>query len=65
MSMLGYHATLTPNGEGGFVVSFKDVPEALTEIWSMDEFEATAKDCLITAIDFYIEDHRLFPLPTR
>lgn len=63
MSDKAYKATVVPNGEGGFIVSFKDIPEALTEISSMDEFQAVAKDCLITAIDFYIEDHRVFPLP--
>ena len=59
MANRGYKASLKPNGESGYIVTFKDVPEAITEIWSMDEFEKTATDCLITAIDFYIEEHFL------
>lgn len=65
MANRGYKVSLKPNGESGYIVTFKDVPEAITEIWSMDEFEKTATDCLITAIDFYIEDRRKFPLPVE
>ncbi len=65
MANRGYKASLKPNGVGGYIVTFKDVPEAITEIWSMDEFEKTATDCLITAIDFYIEDRKTFPLPVE
>lgn len=60
-----YPATLTPNGEGGFTVAFRDMPEALTEIHSMDELEETASDCLATAVEFYIEDRKPFPLPSK
>lgn len=60
-----YPAILTPNGEGGFIVTFPDVPEAITEIWDKSELEETATDCLVTAVDFYIEDHRIFPSPSK
>ena len=60
-----YPAVLTPNGEGGFSVTFPDVPEAITEIWNKEELKETATDCLVTAVDFYIEDHRLFPAPSK
>ena len=60
-----YPATLTPNGEGGYIVTFRDVPEAITEIWDKNELKETATDCLVTADDFYIEDHRLFPAPSK
>lgn len=60
-----YPATLTPNGEGGYIVTFRDVPEAITEIWDKNELKETATDCLVTAVDFYIEDHRLFPTPSK
>ena len=60
-----YPATLTPNGEGGYIVTFRDVPEAITEIWDRNELKETATDCLVTAVDFYIEDHRLFPAPSK
>ena len=60
-----YPATLTPNGEGGYIVTFRDVPEAITEICDKNELKETATDCLVTAVDFYIEDHRLFPAPSK
>lgn len=60
-----YPATLSPNGEGGYIVTFRDVPEAITEIWDKNELKETATDCLVTAVDFYIEDHRLFPAPSK
>lgn len=60
-----YPATLTPNGKGGYIVTFRDVPEAITEIWDKNELKETATDCLVTAVDFYIEDHRLFPAPSK
>uniref|UniRef100_UPI00402AD8D3 type II toxin-antitoxin system HicB family antitoxin n=1 Tax=Succinivibrio sp. TaxID=2053619 RepID=UPI00402AD8D3 len=63
MANRGYKASLKSNGEGGYIVTFKGIPEAITEIWSMEEFQKTATDCLITAIDFYIEDRKTFPLP--
>lgn len=65
MFLRDYPAELTPNGKGGFVVTFPDVPEAITEIMDESELEETATDCLVTAVDFYIEDHRPFPAPSK
>ena len=65
MFLRDYPAELTPNGEGVFVVTFPDVPEAITEIMDESELEETATDCLVTAVDFYIEDHRPFPSPSK
>ena len=31
----------------------------------MHLLKETATDCLVTAVDFYIEDHRLFPAPSK
>lgn len=59
-----YPAMLESNDEGGFIVSFRDVPEALTEAPNREEALDLAKDALITAIDFYIEDRRSFPEPS-
>lgn len=54
-----YPATLTPNGEGGFIVSFRDVPEAITEIWSMEELQDTAVDALVTVLEMTIWQKKL------
>lgn len=65
MSTLEFPVTLTPDlDSGGFVVTFADVPEAITQ--GDDEAEALdmAKDALITSMDFYFEDHRRVPAPS-
>ena len=44
------------NGAGGWVVSFPDVPEALTEGDSQEEIAANAADALETALLGYMKD---------
>lgn len=61
----GYPVRFEPNGEGGLCGTFRDVPEALTEVWPDEDKKAVALDALITAIDFYIEDQRKFPKPSK
>jgi antitoxin HicB len=60
-----YPAVLTEDPSGGFVVSFRDIPEALTQ--GEDEKEALemAEDALINALDFYFDDQRPVPLPSK
>jgi antitoxin HicB len=60
-----YPAVLTGDPAGGFVVSFRDIPEALTQ--GEDEKEALemAEDALINALDFYFDDQRPVPLPSK
>ncbi|MCC2972201.1 type II toxin-antitoxin system HicB family antitoxin [Massilia sp. IC2-476] len=60
-----YPATFTPADEGGFVIKFRDIPEALTQ--GDDEAEALlmARDALTTSIDFYFEDQRKVPPPSK
>jgi antitoxin HicB len=43
------------------VVSFPDVPGALTQVDPGEDFEATVRDCLVAALGGYVE-HRL-PAP--
>jgi antitoxin HicB len=61
--MFTYPVTLTRD-DGGFVVSFPDVPEAITE--GDDEAEALlhAVDALETAFMAYIADRRDIPDPS-
>ncbi|ENG9095909.1 type II toxin-antitoxin system HicB family antitoxin [Escherichia coli] len=59
-----YPVTLTPAPEGGYVVSFVDIPEALTQGETVAEAMEAAKDALLTAFDFYFEDNELIPLPS-
>jgi predicted RNase H-like HicB family nuclease len=52
--MLAYAATLTPDEEdGGFVVTFRDVPEAITQGGTLDEALHNAADALTVALEFY------------
>ena len=59
-----FPARVEPNDEGGFIISFRDIPEALTEATSEENVDRMAADALITAMDFYFEDHRAVPLPS-
>jgi len=60
-----YPATFTPAEEGGFVVTFRDIPEAITQGDDQAEAHKEAQDALVTAMDFYFEDKRPVPLPSK
>jgi antitoxin HicB len=62
--MLRYPALFEPDGSG-FVVSFRDIPEALTQGETLGEARAMAADALLTAMDFYFEDRRPVPSPSK
>ena len=61
--MLSYPARIVRDGEG-FMVSFPDIPEALTGAATREEAIAMACDALTTAMDFYFEDRRAVPVPS-
>jgi antitoxin HicB len=61
--MLIYPARIARDGDG-FVVSFPDIPEALTGARTRDEALDLAHDALVTAMDFYFEDRRPVPVPS-
>lgn len=61
--MLVYPARLDKKG-AGYVVSFRDIPEALTEGSSREEAMDMAADALATAMDFYFEDRKQVPMPS-
>lgn len=56
-----YPAHFEPADEGGFVVTFRDIPEAITQGDTLEEATAAAQDALVTAMDFYFEDGRPIP----
>ena len=49
----------------GYVVSFPDIPEALTSGKSRKKAIEMARDALETAIEFYFEDNRMVPTPSK
>jgi antitoxin HicB len=64
--MFMYPVTLTPDeADGGFVVTFVDIPEAITQGDTEAEALAAAKDALESALDFYFEDKRVVPSPSK
>lgn len=65
MKKFCYPAKFESNGEGGFIGTFRDIPEAITEVYPEENFVDVARDALISAIDFYIEDGRKLPEPSR
>lgn len=58
-----YPAKLTPE-DGGYVVTFRDIPEAITQGDSREEAIGMAADALATAMEFYFEDRRQVPAPS-
>ena len=64
--MFKYPVTLTRDKkDGGFVVTFKDVPEAITQGDTVPQALAAAKEALESAMDFYFEDKRAVPAPSK
>ncbi|AUH00876.1 type II toxin-antitoxin system HicB family antitoxin [Prodigiosinella confusarubida] len=57
-----YPVNLEPD-TGGYVVSFPDVPEALTQGNTKEEALAMALGALVTSFEFYFEDNQRVPLP--
>ena len=61
--MLSYPARISRDGDG-FMVSFPDIPEALTGAPTKAEALEMAGDALTTAMDSYFEDRRAVPPPS-
>ncbi|CAN7725367.1 type II toxin-antitoxin system HicB family antitoxin [Variovorax sp. LjRoot290] len=61
--MFSYPARVARDGDG-YVVSFPDIPEALTGAKNREEAIELAADALTTAMDFYFEDRRQVPMPS-
>ena len=62
--MLSYPARVARDGDG-FMVSFPDIPEALTGAPTREQALDMAADALTTAMDFYFEDRRPVPAPSE
>ena len=59
-----YPCVLTPEDEGGFFVSFPDVPEALTGGGNRAEALAMAEDALGAALSMYVREREDIPVPS-
>jgi antitoxin HicB len=63
--MRSYPATLTPDRDEGFTVTFRDVPEAITEGDSREEALLRAEDALESALAMYVAAREPLPLPSE
>ena len=59
-----YPYELTPQPEGGFTITFPDVPEAITQGESEGEAAAMAEGALVTALSFYTDNAERLPHPS-
>ena len=59
--MLIYPVMLDPAEEGGFVVTFPDVPEAITQGDNKKDALMMAQDALVTMFDAYMQDRQTIP----
>lgn len=59
-----YPAAVRPDGDQ-WLVTFPDIPEAISAGATEAEAIEMAKDALQTALEFYFDDRREIPLPSR
>lgn len=59
-----YPYELLPQPEGGFTVTFPDVPEAITQGDTEIEAVRMAEDALVTSLSFYTDRAEPLPLPS-
>jgi len=61
-----YPVTLTPDKtDGGFIVTFPDLPEAITQGDSVEQCLTDAVDCLDESIAARIDDNDVIPQPSE
>jgi antitoxin HicB len=63
--MRAYPATLTAHPDGGFTVTFRDVPEAITEGDTREEALLRAEDALESALAMYIAAKDPLPVSSQ
>jgi antitoxin HicB len=63
--MRAYPAALTPDPDGGFTITFRDVPEAITEGDTRDEALLRAEDALESALAMYIAAGEPLPASSK
>jgi len=56
-----YRAILTPDDNGTLLVTFPDIPEAITFGDTVEDALVRARDALATAVDIYVKTRRRLP----
>ena len=62
--MLNYPARFELQPDGGYCVTLRDIPEAITQGDTLEEAQSEAVGALVTAMEFYFEDNRPVPQPS-
>jgi antitoxin HicB len=60
-----YPVRLKAAEEGGYIVTFPDIPEAITQGEDVEDALRRGADALESALDFYFEDRRPVPAPSK
>lgn len=60
-----YPVHLEAAEEGGYVVTFPDIPEAITQGEDIEDALQHGADALESALDFYLEARKPVPLPSK
>ena len=60
-----YPAHFEAAEEGGYVVTFPDIPEAITQGEDVEDALLHAADVLESALDYYIEEGLPIPVPSK
>jgi antitoxin HicB len=63
--MRAYPAALIPDQDSGFTVTFRDVPEAITEGDTREEALLRAEDALESALAMYVAAKQSLPAPSE
>lgn len=62
--MFDYPYVATPDGDG-WLITFPDIPEAITDADREDDIPQRAHDALFTALDLYVRTRRLLPAASK
>lgn len=60
-----FPVNLAKEPEGGYTVTFPDIPEAITCGTNVEDALYHAKDALESAMEFYFDDQRPVPAPSK
>ena len=63
--MLRYPANFEAAEEGGYIITFPDIPEAITQGEDIEDAMVHAADVLESALDWYLESGRPIPTPSK